>query len=146
MDNSIPCKSRKGHIFRVNTSICAICWYNSEPTYSPEIEKAIRKHKRRRASAKSLFKRVIISWGELCVYCNAKADTADHLIPSSRGGSSSMSNLRPCCKPCNQSKADYTPIEWYKLQEKECPVEFLNYTTNIPRKKNRFKVQMNPWI
>lgn len=43
-----------------------------------------------------------------CVYCNEKATTVDHIIPSSRGGKNSWENLVAACKKCNSKKADKT--------------------------------------
>lgn len=38
--------------------------------------------------------------------------TADHLIPRSRGGKDSRSNLFVMCGACNHEKDDKTPSEW----------------------------------
>ena len=47
----------------------------------------------------------------VCQYCGKKANTVDHVVPKSRGGSSSPVNLVAACMPCNQKKADRTPEE-----------------------------------
>lgn len=47
----------------------------------------------------------------ICQYCGGKANTVDHVMPRSRGGSSSPTNLVAACLPCNQKKADRTPDE-----------------------------------
>lgn len=51
-----------------------------------------------------------------CYYCDEavgfKNLTMDHVIPLSRGGSSSKDNLVPCCKECNIKKSNYLPVEW----------------------------------
>ena len=51
-----------------------------------------------------------------CYYCQqvfpAKTLTMDHLVPLSRGGKSTKSNLVPCCKDCNNRKKNLLPIEW----------------------------------
>ncbi|MGW0172780.1 HNH endonuclease [Rhodococcus sp. NPDC003322] len=47
-----------------------------------------------------------------CAYCASPvATTIDHVLPRSRGGANSWSNLVACCRPCNQRKADRTPEE-----------------------------------
>lgn len=41
-----------------------------------------------------------------CAYCQARADTVDHVIPRSRGGVHSWENCVACCARCNARKAD----------------------------------------
>lgn len=41
-----------------------------------------------------------------CVYCGARADTIDHVLPRSRGGTHSWENCVACCAACNRRKAD----------------------------------------
>lgn len=132
----VKCKNGYNHVFNPGSNLCVLCYYNRNPKYAPEIEKAIRKHRRRRAGRISLYKRVILNWGDECVFCGAYADTGDHLIPRSRGGSSRLDNLRPCCGPCNQEKADHTPMEWYtnRNQPELCPEEFRDLVAPLPRR------------
>ena len=47
----------------------------------------------------------------ICQYCGKKANTVDHVIPKSRGGSAAPNNLVAACLACNQKKADRTPAE-----------------------------------
>lgn len=134
----VPCKTGYTHVFNPKGTVCVLCYYNREPKYSPEVEKAIRKHKRRRAGRISLYKRVILNWGDICVFCGDYADTGDHLIPRSRGGSSRLDNLRPCCSSCNQEKADRTPLEWYTDTGRpdECPEEFRGIVALFPKRSS----------
>ncbi len=47
-----------------------------------------------------------------CVYCNSPHDlTLDHVLPRSRGGKTTWSNLVAACKKCNARKGDYLPEE-----------------------------------
>jgi len=47
-----------------------------------------------------------------CVYCGSKKDlTIDHVIPRSRGGRNTWTNLVACCQKCNLKKGDKTPEE-----------------------------------
>jgi 5-methylcytosine-specific restriction endonuclease McrA len=52
----------------------------------------------------------------LCQYCgdkfNEKELTFDHVIPKSRGGETSWTNIVSCCDGCNSKKANRTPKEW----------------------------------
>lgn len=55
-----------------------------------------------------------------CQYCgSAKSLTLDHIIPRSKGGKTSWSNLVTACQPCNTRKGDRTPDQAnLKLQSK----------------------------
>jgi 5-methylcytosine-specific restriction endonuclease McrA len=45
-----------------------------------------------------------------CQYCGTRKElTLDHIIPSSKGGLHTWSNLITACKRCNAKKGDYTP-------------------------------------
>lgn len=43
--------------------------------------------------------------------CEGLLATVDHILPISRGGPSSWTNLVSACKECNNRKADRTPLE-----------------------------------
>lgn len=51
----------------------------------------------------------------VCQYCGVKFSshelTLDHVLPESKGGAFSWSNLVSCCAPCNRKKDDRTPEE-----------------------------------
>lgn len=51
----------------------------------------------------------------ICAYCGMTYSsydlTKDHILPSSRGGDNSWTNLVSCCFDCNSRKADRTPEE-----------------------------------
>lgn len=50
--------------------------------------------------------------GFSCQYCGARHElTIDHVLPRSRGGKSSWTNLVTACKHCNNKKGDLTPEE-----------------------------------
>ncbi|HWK91557.1 MAG TPA: HNH endonuclease [Luteimicrobium sp.] len=46
-----------------------------------------------------------------CAYCGGRGTTIDHVVPQSRGGPNTWTNLVACCAPCNNRKADRTPEE-----------------------------------
>lgn len=50
-----------------------------------------------------------------CYYCQESIPpsevTMDHVVPASRGGLSTKSNIVPCCKDCNTKKKDKTAVE-----------------------------------
>jgi len=51
-----------------------------------------------------------------CHYCRARVHpkklTMDHVVPVTRGGRSTRSNVVPCCKDCNSRKQYLVPSEW----------------------------------
>ena len=54
--------------------------------------------------------------GYLCLYCGqpfpARQLTRDHIVPVSRGGGNTWTNLASACRSCNQRKNNRTPAEW----------------------------------
>ncbi len=44
--------------------------------------------------------------GHLCQYCGIKADSIDHVVPRSRGGTHTWDNVVAACRPCNIRKRD----------------------------------------
>lgn len=52
--------------------------------------------------------------GWCCVYCGMRSGTltCDHVVPVSRGGSSTLDNLVTACLACNLAKSTMTPKEW----------------------------------
>lgn len=53
--------------------------------------------------------------GFRCQYCGEEFGvdelTFDHVLPCSRGGTTTWSNIVTCCGPCNRKKGDRTPEE-----------------------------------
>ncbi|MEE9494603.1 MAG: HNH endonuclease [Gammaproteobacteria bacterium] len=54
--------------------------------------------------------------GGLCLYCGEgyplRQLTRDHIIPLSRGGQNTWTNVVSACRRCNHAKADRTPEQW----------------------------------
>jgi hypothetical protein len=72
--------------------------------------------KNRKASFEAPSKRnICIRDNFTCQYCGRRVSmataTKDHVIPRSKGGKDSLTNLVTCCVDCNQRKADRTPEE-----------------------------------
>lgn len=56
---------------------------------------------------------ILIRYDHKCAYCPAKLDlTMDHVVPLSRGGRHTATNLVPACERCNRMKADMYLSEW----------------------------------
>ncbi|MGL4305030.1 MAG: HNH endonuclease [Mycobacteriaceae bacterium] len=58
-----------------------------------------------------------------CAYCGKKADTIDHVIPRSRGGTHGWENCVACCRACNHRKADklLSELGWTLRVPLVCP-------------------------
>lgn len=72
--------------------------------------------------------------GFTCQYCGTGSDlTLDHVVPRSKGGKSTWTNLATACKTCNAKKGDFTPEEagltLAKKPVKPSYVVFLKSTT-----------------
>ncbi|MFE1089560.1 HNH endonuclease [Streptomyces albidoflavus] len=55
---------------------------------------------------------IMARWGHRCAYCYGPAAHLDHVIPLSKGGTDTESNMVPACMPCNLSKGAKTLAEW----------------------------------
>lgn len=49
--------------------------------------------------------------GHRCQYCGAQAESIDHVVPRSRGGTHTWDNVVACCRRCNTHKEDRLPHE-----------------------------------
>lgn len=49
---------------------------------------------------------VFLRDGDQCAYCDARAETLDHVVPRSRGGRHEWDNVVAACRSCNHRKAD----------------------------------------
>ena len=54
-----------------------------------------------------------------CVYCGAKAEEIDHIVPKSKGGTNSIYNLVASCRACNQMKSNLSLKEFGKKMNKD---------------------------
>lgn len=59
--------------------------------------------------------RLFLSGDRRCAYCDEIIEgqpDPDHVIPLSRGGSNSITNIVPACRACNTDKSDHSLAEW----------------------------------
>lgn len=58
-------------------------------------------------AGKSLNRRaVFVRDGGRCQYCNAAAESIDHIVPRSKGGAHTWENVVAACRSCNSRKRD----------------------------------------
>lgn len=95
----------------------------SEPYFFNSADEAYIKKEREKARKLRFTNwwRTLVSKGE-CYYCGGKFSkdeiTMDHIVPLSRGGTSSKNNIVACCKNCNNIKKNKLPLEWEEYLEK----------------------------
>ncbi len=67
----------------------------------------------RDSSKRKITRRAVFARdGWACQYCGKRsALTVDHVIPRSKGGSSSWENIVASCAPCNRRKGDRLPAQ-----------------------------------
>ena len=66
----------------------------------------------RDAHSRKITRRAIFARDQwTCQYCGTGHNslTVDHVIPRSKGGTSSWDNIVTCCAPCNRRKGDRLP-------------------------------------
>lgn len=59
--------------------------------------------------------RIHLAMHRQCAYCHVVVEgepDPDHVVPLSRGGSNSVTNILPCCRACNSDKRDLLLGEW----------------------------------
>lgn len=64
-----------------------------------------------------LKRKILLAYGGICVYCDAVADTVDHVVVASRGGPWCPCNLMAACKACNLRRGCRTVEEFVLLDE-----------------------------
>lgn len=85
-------------------------------------------------SRHNIFKRD----GGKCQYCGTARDlTIDHVVPRSKGGKSTWTNLVTACKKCNSKKSDYAldkvGMKLLKPPVKPSYLTFLKMNTGVYR-------------
>ncbi|MGS2645847.1 HNH endonuclease [Streptosporangium sp. G12] len=79
---------------------------------------ARRRARERNASGTYTWAEVVhlfLDFERCCAYCKQEVEgqpEPDHVVPLSRGGSNSITNILPSCSPCNSDKRDLLLHEW----------------------------------
>lgn len=96
-------------------------WTPTAITCSRRCQGRVHRWRRRALEAKAVgtftwseFMRVAQKFGYRCAYCGVKPGQLDpdHVVPLSRGGLNSTTNLLPACNQCNGDKRDLLLDEW----------------------------------
>lgn len=67
------------------------------------------------------FMHLFVNLDRQCAYCEDLIDgqpDPDHVVPLSRGGSNSITNILPACRLCNSDKRDLLLSEWVVDRER----------------------------
>ena len=70
------------------------------------------------------WKQCMLHFRGSCAYCGAPEGRSaaskldrDHLVPISKGGKTTRSNIIPACKKCNRGRGNRDWKDWYEKQE-----------------------------
>lgn len=83
--------------------------------YMPSVMRLLKMAKYFRRNIPLTRQNILLRDGFRCQYCSVSLSpqvaTIDHVIPKSKGGSSTWDNLVTACPECNRKKGDKTPSE-----------------------------------
>lgn len=54
------------------------------------------------------------AWSHRCAYCNAPAQSLDHVAPKATGGLTVATNMVPACLACNRDKGHQEVLGWWR--------------------------------
>lgn len=82
------------------------------------------------------FMRIASKFGYCCAYCGSKPERLDpdHVVPLSRGGSNTLTNLLPACLFCNSDKGTHILADWARSRAaRGLPAVHTNWAAEDPR-------------
>jgi len=83
--------------------------------------------------------------GGKCQYCGTSKDlTLDHVIPRSKGGKSTWTNLVTACKKCNSVKGDFT-LEKAGMSLKKPPIK-PSYLSFLKMHNGTYREEWSPYL
>ena len=81
---------------------------------------------------------------QACCYCGSRIHlSADHLIPTKRGGANTGDNLVWACRSCNSSKGSRDALEWLANRNQFPPVLLLRRYLKLAVEMSRDRNLMN---
>jgi 5-methylcytosine-specific restriction endonuclease McrA len=93
----------------------AVAWKKANPdkVRANTRDYATRKRKALGSFSTKDYIKLLNRYLGLCAYCGVnKANSIDHVLPLSRGGTNYIGNILPACGSCNYSKGPRTLVEW----------------------------------
>lgn len=60
--------------------------------------------------------RIFKAWGNRCAYCDAPAQSLDHVVPKATGGVTVATNMVPACLGCNRDKGHQEVLSWWRAR------------------------------
>jgi 5-methylcytosine-specific restriction endonuclease McrA len=103
------------------------------PFPMPRVLRLVRYVVARWRNRRGCTKSAVKARDRMCAYCGGTADTVDHIVPRSRGGTLTWDNAVAACLRCNHRKADRTPAEaGMTLLVQPGPPAPQTYTPNYP--------------
>ena len=84
---------------------------------------------------------------QACCYCgNRESLSADHLIPTKRGGANTGDNLVWACRSCNSAKCARDVLEWLAARNQFPPLlllrRYLKLAVEMSRERNLLNTQL----
>jgi 5-methylcytosine-specific restriction endonuclease McrA len=75
-----------------------------------------------------------LAWEGCCAYCGEHSDALqrDCVLPLSRGGRYTVTNVVPACRSCNASKSNIEVTRWLRMRRFDEP-RFLRRFAEITR-------------
>lgn len=115
-DNKLACRERNSKYYIQNK--VSICKQSSK--YKKNNKTKVREQTQRRRSLKKnaicenfTTQDIVSLYGDVCFYYKTQPfEHMDHFVPLSRGGSHTLSNIRPACAECNLRKGARMPEEF----------------------------------
>ena len=84
---------------------------------------------------------------QACCYCGSRESlSADHLIPTKRGGANTGDNLVWACRSCNSSKCARDALEWLECRNQFPPVLLLRRYLKLAIEMSRERELMDAML
>ena len=131
--DNIAAMTRKLQAFTPLSSIaCEVVKFDTQKMRNPEIKGV--EYQRGTLFGFEIWEYLLTKWNHSCAYCNIKGVRfeKDHVIPKSKGGSNSVTNLVVSCRSCNEKKGNKSIDEF--LKNEPSLLKRINLQLKVPLK------------